>query len=123
MNCKEGGLTMEGTLTMACYPGNPSIWIVGEKVTESKGVRLKSAFFFVSGNNQVGLTALHGGGKACDINFGVPLFSYPVKDDTVCDLYIEATTGIKPARAPLAQIPANNVVPFGGGPRNPGPRK
>jgi hypothetical protein len=113
---------MEGVLTMACYQGNPSIWIVGQKVTQYKRNMLKSCFFFVSGNNQIGLTALHGGGKECDIDFGTPLLSYPVQDDSVRDLYIQATTGIQPMRAPLANPggngPGGKILPFGTGPRN-----
>lgn len=113
---------MDGILTMACYTGG--LWIVGEKVNDYKTTRLKSAFFFVSGNNQIGLTPLHGGGKECDIDFGNPMISYPVQDTAVRDLYLEATTGIQAVHAPLAdpgKLPPpsgmGKVLPFGSGPR------
>lgn len=106
---------MNGILTMAVYAGTPSLWIIGQK-TKTHGVdMLEQAFIFTTGNNQIGLQALYGAQKDCNIHFGEPTISYDVTEPGLVNLYIEASTGIKvanslPSRGASDRMPGNNII-------------
>jgi hypothetical protein len=122
---------MDSQLTMVLFQANPNIWVVGQKAKANNEWWLNDAYVFLTmqgpqGQSQIGVAKLHGAGtKPCSIKMEKALFDYPVYDEAVINLYIEATTGIKPVPASLIPGPGGltpgmkpaTVLPFGGGPR------
>jgi hypothetical protein len=100
---------------MACFAGGPNVWIIGQRMGTAAPY-LAEAFAFISGNNQIGIAQLHGGGKNCSVGLEKALFEYEVDDEGIRNLYIEVTTGIQMASAaPAAKVaPQQTVLPFGG---------
>lgn len=86
---------------------------------------LRDPFRYVEAGNQMALMYLPGKPKVISIDDA--RFMYEVNDQVLEDIFLEATTGVKPIRAPLANpeeaspnpqiAKSGNVRSFGNGPR------
>lgn len=108
---------MEGTLTVACFAGNPNMWVVGQKVKKSGVEYLTDAYIQVAVNGQMGLAFFPGAKEHTEIQLDGAMFHYDATNEDLIARYVQETTGIMPVVKPPLVSPPNNVLPFGGGPR------